>query len=68
MNHRVISLITKNNHLVSFVKIRRTMIAGINTIDKGNRCDTLVRTIKSPVTFIFGKEASINLSLVFKWM
>lgn len=42
---------------------KKTLIAGINKIDKGNRCDTLVRTRKSSITFIFfiKKQALICL-------
>lgn len=35
------------------------MIAGINKIDKGNKCDRLVRTIKSSITFFLIKKQAL---------
>jgi len=37
------------------------MIAGNNKENKGNRCYTLVRTRKCPISFTFEREANINL-------
>lgn len=48
--------------LEMFCENKATMITGNNKENKGNRCDTLVKTQKHPATFIFEREANISLS------